>query len=75
MTHIEKHLARMLTNDRTTMANLTDELLSEISAVNLDKRALESLGRHVLSVISADLKSGLHAQKALHAAMQGSRDV
>ena len=75
MINIQKHLRHMLRNDRTTMANLTDELLSEISAVNLDKRALEALGRHLLAVISDDLKSGLHAQKALHAAMQGSRDV
>ena len=75
MINIQKHLRHMLRNDRTTMANLTDELLSEISAVNLDRRALEQLGRHVLATISADLKSGLYAQQALHAAMQGSRDV
>lgn len=73
MNQIEKHLIHMLSNEQTTVDHATDELVAELSAVNLDRRALERLGRQVLQLISDDLKSGLHTQKALRA-MQGGRD-
>ena len=66
MNHIQKHLDHMLAGDKTTFANVTDELLAEISSVNLDRRALELLGRHILTLISDDLKSGIRTQKAMH---------
>ena len=74
MNHIQNHLNHMLDNEQTTLAHVSDELLAEISKVNLDRRALEKLGRHVLSLISDDLKSGLHARKAVQALMQGGRN-
>lgn len=74
MTHIETHLAHMFAGNQTTLAHMTDELLAEISATNLDRRALASLGRYVLSNITADLKSGIHAQKAVRAAMGPHHD-
>ena len=73
MNHIQKHLDLMLAGDKTTLANMSDELLAEISSVNLDPKALERLGRHILATISADLKSGLHAQKAMHNAMKAGQ--
>ena len=73
MQHIENHLNHMFNGDKTTLANMSDELLAEISSVNLDSKALERLGRHILATISADLKSGLHAQKAMHNAMKAGQ--
>ena len=73
MFHIEKHLSHMLNNEQTTTTHATDALLAEIRAVNLDKLALERLGRHVLAEITADLKSGIRMQKAVLAAMRGNR--
>ena len=73
MDHIQKHLDHMFAGNQTKLCHMTDELLAEISSVNLDPKALERLGRHVLALINADLKSGLHAQKAVHTAM-GSRN-
>ena len=69
MNNIKNHLNHMFGSNQTTLADATDELLAEITAVNLDRRALECLGRHILSAISADLKSGIHTQKAMYAAM------
>ena len=69
MSHIEKHLNHMLSNVQTTTTHATDALLAEIRAVNLDRLALERLGRHVLTQITADLKSGIRAQKAILVAM------
>lgn len=74
MKHIQSHLNHMLSAEQTTLAHTTRELLSEIGALNLDRAALVRLGRHVLTLVSADLKSGLHTQKAVHAAMKGGRD-
>ena len=73
MSHIEKHLNHMLSNKQTTTTHATDALLAELRAVNLDKLALERLGRHVLAEITADLKSGIRMQKAVLAAMRGNR--
>ena len=73
MNHIQKHLDHMFAGDKTTLANMTDELLAEISSVNLDPKALERLGRHILAIVSADLKSGIRAQKALHNAMKAGQ--
>lgn len=72
MPYIEKHLAHMFNGERSNTTHATDELLAELKAVNLDRLALERLGRHVLAEITADLKSGVRAQKALINAM-GSR--
>ncbi len=74
MNQIQNHLNHMLSNDQTTVSHTTDALLAEIASVNLDSRALERLGRHVLATISADLKSGIHAQKAVIAAMGNRHD-
>lgn len=74
MTNIQNHLAHMLRNEQTGLIHLTDDLMAEIAAVNLDARALQCLGRHVLTLVSADLKSGLHAQKAMSTAMRGVHD-
>ena len=74
MTHIEKHLNHMLAGERTALVHVTDALVAEIAAVNRDSLALERLGREVLTLISDDLKSGLHTQKAMRAAMQGGRN-
>ena len=74
MKYIDDHLTHMFSGGQTTLAHATDALLNEITAVNLDRRALERLGRHVLATISADLKSGIHAQKAMHAAMRPRHD-
>ena len=73
MTHIEKHLNHMLAGERTELVHVTDALLAEIAAVNRDRHALERLGRQVLTLVSDDLKSGLHTQKAMRA-MKGGRD-
>ena len=74
MQNIQKHLDHMLSGNQTTLANMTDELLAEISSVNLDQRALERLGRHILATVSADLKSGIHTQKAMNSAMGSARN-
>jgi hypothetical protein len=74
MSQIEKHLIHVFSGEQTTPAHATDELLGEIAAFNLDKRALERLGRYVLASISADLKSGIHAQKAMTNAMGNHHD-
>ena len=66
MKNIQKHLDHMFAGDKTTLSHMTDELLAEISSVNLDRRALERLGRHILTLISDDLKSGIRTQKAMH---------
>ena len=74
MKNIQKHLDHMFAGNQTTLAHMTDELLAEISTTNLDRQALERLGRHVLEVVSADLKSGIRAQKALHNAMKAGQE-
>ena len=74
MKNIQKHLDHMFAGNQTTLSHMTDELLAEISSVNLDRRALEQLGRHVLSLISDDLKSGIRAQKVLYTAMGSARN-
>ena len=74
MTHIQKHLDHMFAGNQTQLVHMSDELLAEISTVNLDPKALERVGRHVLASISADLKSGIHAQKAMHTAMGSARN-
>ena len=74
MDHIQKHLDHMFAGNQTKLCHMTDELLAEITAVNLDPKALERLGRHVLATVSADLKSGIHAQKAVRTAMGGVRN-
>lgn len=73
MNHIENHLKHMLAGERTAPVHVTDALLAEISTVNHDRHALERLGREILTLISDDLKSGLHTHKAMQAAMQGGR--
>lgn len=74
MNHIQKHLDHMFAGNQTKLCHMTDELLIEISSVNLDPKALERLGRHVLATVSADLKSGIHTQKAMRAAMGSARN-
>lgn len=74
MIHIQKHLSHMLAGEQTKLSHMTDPLLAEIAALNLDAIALQRLGRHVLTLISDDLKSGIHAQKALQAAMGSARN-
>lgn len=74
MQNIQKHLDHMFAGNQTTLANMTDELLAEISSANLDPNALERLGRHVLTLISDDLKSGIRAQKVLYTAMGSARN-
>ena len=71
MNQIQKHLTHMLAGEHTTLAHLTDELMADLRTVNHDRKTLELLGRHVLTLVSADLKSGVHAQKAMHTAMNG----
>ena len=71
MIPIQKHLSHMLAGQQTTLAHMSDALLNEVSAANLNERALVQLGRHVLQLISSDLKSGIHTQKAIYTAMQG----
>ena len=71
MKQIQKHLTHMLNGERTTLAHLTDGLMADLRTVNHDRKTLELLGRHVLTLVSADLRSGLHAQKAMHTAMGG----
>lgn len=70
MKNIQKHLEHMFANEKTTLTHATENLLAEIARINLDSRALERLGRYILATISADLKSGIHTQKAM-AAMAG----
>ena len=74
MNQIQNHLNHMLNGDQTIVSHATEALLAELASVNLDSRALERLGRHVLAAISADLKSGIHAQKAMTAAMGNRHD-
>lgn len=74
MKHVQNHLAHMFAGNQTKLCHMTEELLTEISTVNLDPRTLERLGRHVLASISADLKSGIHAQKAVYVAMKSARN-
>ena len=74
MNRIETHLAHMLAGEKTTMAHAEQSLLAEISATQLDPRALARLGLHVLKCITADLKGGIHAQKAMSDAMSKRND-
>ena len=74
MNRIETHLAHMLAGEKTTMRHADQDLLGEISATHLDPRALARLGLHVLKCITADLKGGIHAQKAMSDAMSKRND-
>ena len=74
MIHIQKHLSHMLAGEQTKLSHMTDPLLAEITALNLDATALQRLGRHVLTLISNDLKSGINTQKAIYTAMGSARN-
>jgi len=69
MKNIEAHLVHMLAGDQTNATNAINALLSEITQTSRDRAALERLGRHVLQLISDDLKAGIHAQKTMLNAM------
>lgn len=43
-------------------------LLHELRELNTDPARLQVFGRHVLALVSANLKASLHAEKALAAA-------
>lgn len=47
-------------------------LLAEMRSVSRDRRALESLGRHTLALVSGHIKAGLHAERALMVARDDS---
>lgn len=40
-------------------------LMDELRRINRDRRALEALGRHTLTLVSKHLKAGIYAEKAV----------
>ena len=54
MTHIQKHVARMLAGDQTTAIQATNSLLDAMRAFCRDTPALQRLKRHVLVLVFAD---------------------
>lgn len=47
-------------------------LLAEMLSISRDRRSLELLGRHTLSLVSGHIKAGLHAERALMVARDDS---
>ena len=66
MTEIENYLLRIIAGEQASSHDDgLDDLLAEVRAANLDPLRLQAIGRFALSQITANLRAGLHAEKAM----------